>query len=163
MSISAVVVVHDPVPELERCLDSLRPQVDELVVVANRPGLPLAAARVLENDEPAGYAANANRGVAATEGEFVVLANPDTEAAPGAVALLHEFAHGHPRCGVADEGRFETVVLDFDDRRQLAARLSALVGPYVDPYERRIHHHARGPLPDHPEVRAVYSQLLERT
>ena len=102
MSVSAVVVVHDPEPELERCLASLRSQVDELVVVANRPGAIEARpeARVLENDQPLGFAANVNRGAAATQGEFVVVANPDTEAAPDAVGVLHEFARGRPRCGI---------------------------------------------------------------
>ena len=35
VSIAGVVVVHEPVPELERCLSALKPQVDELVVVSN--------------------------------------------------------------------------------------------------------------------------------
>jgi GT2 family glycosyltransferase len=77
--------------------------VDELVVVANLPGdLPLpAGARVLRNETPRGYAANANQGIAATTAPFVVLANPDTEAAPEAVARLLGFAESRPRCGVA--------------------------------------------------------------
>ena len=37
MSVAAVVVTHGPQPELEGCLEALRPQVDELVVVANPP------------------------------------------------------------------------------------------------------------------------------
>jgi hypothetical protein len=61
-----------------------------------------------------------------------------------------------------DEGRFEAVVLDFDDRRQLASRLAPLLGPYVDPFELRLRHHARGPLPDHPEVQAIYEELTSR-
>ena len=40
MSVAGVVVVHEPGAELERCLAALRPQVDELVVVANLPGRP---------------------------------------------------------------------------------------------------------------------------
>ena len=38
MRISAVVVSHGHAAELERSLPALLPQVDELVVVANRPG-----------------------------------------------------------------------------------------------------------------------------
>lgn len=63
---------------------------------------------------------------------------------------------------VADEGSFETVLLDFDDRRQMAERLSALLGPYVDPYELGLQHHGRGPLPEHPEVRELYGELKAR-
>ena len=103
MSIAGVVVVHEPVPELERCLSALKPQVDELVVVSNL-GLELPVpegARLIRNDEPAGFAANANRGIAETSGEFVVVCNPDTEADPGALAVLQAFAEFHPRMGIA--------------------------------------------------------------
>jgi N-acetylglucosaminyl-diphospho-decaprenol L-rhamnosyltransferase len=102
MSAAAVVVVHEDTPELERCLASLQPQVDELVVVANltRPKVP-DAVRVVENERPAGFAANANRGIAATSAPFVVVANPDTEAAEDAVSALVQFAEANSRCGIA--------------------------------------------------------------
>jgi N-acetylglucosaminyl-diphospho-decaprenol L-rhamnosyltransferase len=102
VSVAGVVVTHGPNPDLEDCLAALAPQVDELVVVANLPldvDL-LAGARLIENDRPTGFAANVNRGVAETESDFVVIANPDTEAAPDAVALLAEFASGAPRRGI---------------------------------------------------------------
>ena len=92
MSVAGVVVVHEPVPELEQCLDALRPLVDELVVVANLPGTTVEGARLIENAEPVGFAANANQGVAATNAAFVVVCNPDTIAAPDAVATLRRFA-----------------------------------------------------------------------
>ena len=104
MSVAAVVVTHGAEPALERCLSSLAPQVGELVVVANVPApLPALppATRVLENERPLGFAANANRGIASTRADFVVVANPDTEAAPDAVGLLHAFAAARPRCGIA--------------------------------------------------------------
>ncbi len=103
VSISGVVVVHEPVPELERCLSALKPQVDELVVVSNL-GLELPVpegARLIRNEEPVSFAANANRGIAETSGEFVVVCNPDTEADPGALAVLLAFAEFHPRMGIA--------------------------------------------------------------
>jgi N-acetylglucosaminyl-diphospho-decaprenol L-rhamnosyltransferase len=104
VTVAAVVVTHGPSAELETCLTSLAPQVDELVVVANLPGprppLPRGA-RLVENDRPRGFAANANRGVAETKAQFVVVANPDTEAASDAVTILHAFAAGRPRCGIA--------------------------------------------------------------
>ena len=103
MSVAAVVVVHEQVPELERCLAALAPQVEELVVVSNLGRhLPTpAGARLIPNLHPAGFAANANRGIAETEAPFVVLSNPDTEAAPDAVARLRDFAEGRPRLGMA--------------------------------------------------------------
>jgi N-acetylglucosaminyl-diphospho-decaprenol L-rhamnosyltransferase len=100
VSVAGVVVVHEPAPELERCVAALRPQVEELVVVANLPGNRVPGVKVIENERPAGFATNANRGIAATSAPFVVLCNPDTEAAPDAVRILREFAETHPRAGI---------------------------------------------------------------
>jgi GT2 family glycosyltransferase len=103
-NLAAVVVVHDPEPALERCLAALGPQVDELVVVENRPGVAGArptGARVVVNDRPRGFAANANRGIAETSSPWIVVANPDAEPEPGAVAVLRDFAASRPRCAIA--------------------------------------------------------------
>jgi GT2 family glycosyltransferase len=103
VSVSGIVVTHGSNPDLDRALASLAPQVDELVVIANLPlelDLP-PKARLLENKRPVGFGENVNRGVAETRGEFVVIANPDTEAAPDAVRILHDFAAERPRCGIA--------------------------------------------------------------
>jgi N-acetylglucosaminyl-diphospho-decaprenol L-rhamnosyltransferase len=100
VTVAAVVVVHEPVPELEQCLDALRPQVDELVVVANLPGTTVEGARLIENRQPVGFATNANRGIAATSAPFSVVANPDTIPAPDAVPTLARFADEHPRAGI---------------------------------------------------------------
>jgi hypothetical protein len=103
VTVAGVVVVHEPRPELERCLAALAPQVDELVVIANLP----ASCRfrrgraVIRNQSPQGYAANANRGVAETAAPLVVVANPDTEPEPGAVAALTAFADEHAAAAIA--------------------------------------------------------------
>jgi N-acetylglucosaminyl-diphospho-decaprenol L-rhamnosyltransferase len=76
VSVDAVVIVHE--------------QVGELIVIRN----------LVDNPRPLGFAANANRGIARTSAPFVVVANPDTEAAPDAVAILREFAESHPRAGI---------------------------------------------------------------
>jgi GT2 family glycosyltransferase len=102
--VSAVVVSHDGAAELDESLPALSPQVDELVVIANTPGsvedVP-PGIRVLVNERPQGFAANANRGIAVTVGDFVVLANPDAVAQPEAVAALRRVAESHPGCGLA--------------------------------------------------------------
>ena len=100
MSVSGVVVTHGPSADLDGCLAALAPQVDELVVVANLPLDRELPARVIANTGPRGFAANVNRGVAETSGGLVVIANPDTEPAPDAVAILVEFATGGPRRGI---------------------------------------------------------------
>jgi hypothetical protein len=97
--VAGVVVTHGPQSGLARCLETLAPQVDELVVVANPPA-PEVDARLIVNDGPLGFAANANKGIAATEAGYVVVANPDTETRPGAVELLRTFAEVHPRAGI---------------------------------------------------------------
>ena len=102
--VSAVIVSHCGAADLRHSLPALLPQVDELLVIANVPGsvdVVPPEARVLANERPEGFAANANRGIAETSGDFVVLANPDTVAEPEAVARLRKFAETRPRCGVA--------------------------------------------------------------
>lgn len=104
MRVSAVVVSHGHSEELGRSLPALIPQVDEVVVVSNAPGSvvdPPDGVRVLENARPLPLAANVNLGTAASSGEYVLNANPDAIAEPGAVATLVAFADEYPRCGIA--------------------------------------------------------------
>lgn len=105
--VAAVVITHGPHEDLAACLAAVAEQADELVVVANLPGpvegLP-ASATVVRSPHPQGYAANANLGVAATTAPYVVVANPDAVARPGAVATLVTFADAHPRAGVVGPG-----------------------------------------------------------
>jgi GT2 family glycosyltransferase len=101
--VEAVVVTHGPDPDLEACLAALGAQVDRVVVVANLPGSPAAApegGRLLVNDRPVGFAANVNRGVAATSAPYVVVSNPDAVPSAGAVEALVAFAERHPRAGI---------------------------------------------------------------
>jgi len=105
MKVSAVVISHGHADELQHSLPALAPQVDELLLIANIPGsvprdLP-DGVRVLENERPLSFAANANVGTANTQHELVLIANPDAIPAPGAVGILREFVEAHPRCGVA--------------------------------------------------------------
>jgi hypothetical protein len=79
--------------------------VDELLLIANIPGsvppeLP-EGVRVLENERPLSFAANANVGTANTAHELVLIANPDAIPDPGAVGVLRAFVESHPHCGVA--------------------------------------------------------------
>ena len=104
MRVSAVVVSHGHRAELAESLPVLEPQVDEVVVIANVPGSEPddpAGVRVLVNDRPQGFAANANAGIAATSGELVLVANPDAVTEPDAVDRLRAFLESRPRCGIA--------------------------------------------------------------
>ena len=90
MKVSAVVISHRHARELERSLPALAPQVDELLVIANVPGsLPFDlpdGVRLLANERPLSFAANANLGAAGTEHELVLIANPDARPEADAVA-----------------------------------------------------------------------------
>jgi GT2 family glycosyltransferase len=105
MRISAVVVSHGHADEVATLLPALDGQVDEIVVVANVPGslpTPLpAGVRVLENHRPLPLAANVNLGIAATSGELVLNATPDTLPRPGAVVALAAVLAREPRAGIA--------------------------------------------------------------
>jgi GT2 family glycosyltransferase len=103
--ISGVVISHGHADELATLLPLLAPQVEELVVVANRPDsvpdeLP-PGARVLENVVPRRLSENVNLGVAATSGSWVLFSNPDVVPDPDAVGTLHGFAAARERCGIA--------------------------------------------------------------
>jgi GT2 family glycosyltransferase len=101
VKISAVVVSHGHARELEESLPALRPQVDELVVIANVPGSVPDGVEAVANAKPVGFAANLNRGVALTSGDAVLAMNPDAVPEPGAVAALAAFMAANERCGVA--------------------------------------------------------------
>jgi N-acetylglucosaminyl-diphospho-decaprenol L-rhamnosyltransferase len=101
MSIAAIVIWTPGDPDPGPCLDSLAPQVDELVLVANPGGSPSrASARVIENERTLGFGANINRGVGATNAPLVIASNPDIEATPGSIGTLQRFAEEHPRAGI---------------------------------------------------------------
>jgi GT2 family glycosyltransferase len=158
VKVSAVVVSHGHARELEQSLPTLAPQVDELVVIANVPGslgaLP-GEARVVENRHPLPLAANVNLGIAATTGEYVLNANPDTIAEPGAVRALAVFADEHPRCGVAGpqmrwpDGSWQPSRRRFPTVRGTLVRRTPL-RRLRPPYEQQREHYALDERPDEP-------------
>ena len=158
MTVSAVVVSHGHGRELERSLPALVDQVDEIVVIANTPGSVAAvpdAVRVLENPHPLPLAANVNIGVAATAGEYVLNANPDTIAEPGSVAALASFAGEHPRCGIAGpqmrwpDGTWQPSRRRFPTVRGTLVRRTPLRG-LRPPYETQREHYELDEMPEQP-------------
>jgi N-acetylglucosaminyl-diphospho-decaprenol L-rhamnosyltransferase len=103
VSVAAVVVFAPGCPDPGPCLETLLPQADEVVLVANPPGAPLvpAGVRVLENRDRLGFGANANLGITSTGAELVAVSNPDTVVAPNAIRILAEFAASHPHLGIS--------------------------------------------------------------
>ena len=83
------------------CLESLAPQVDELVLVANPGGDPTTGcAADPQRDARSASRRTSTSGVAATSAPYVVVANSDTRPPTGCIAALREFADAHPRCGI---------------------------------------------------------------
>ena len=89
VKVSAVVVSHGHAAELERLLPALRPQVDELLVIANLPGAGTgrgcACSRTPGRSRSRRTSTRESRPAAATTSS---LANPDAVPEPGAVAEL---------------------------------------------------------------------------
>ena len=98
-SVSAVVVSYNSAAYLPDCVRSLRAEgVDEVVVVDNASADGSVAAVlasdpavvVVETGANLGFGTGANRGVAATTGDYVLILNPDTVVEPGTVKALAE-------------------------------------------------------------------------
>jgi N-acetylglucosaminyl-diphospho-decaprenol L-rhamnosyltransferase len=107
--IAVVIVNYESGRALVRCVEGWRAEsATELVVVDNgsvdrsleeiRRRFP--EVEVLVPGRNLGYGAAANRGVAATESELVLVCNPDLEVRPGALAVLADALAGHPACAV---------------------------------------------------------------
>ncbi len=93
-SLSTIVVAHNSLGELRRSLPPLLAQLsdeDELIIVDNASSDGIAGgleelaprARLIAVEHNVGFAGGANRGVAAANGELIVLLNPDTVVQPG--------------------------------------------------------------------------------
>jgi GT2 family glycosyltransferase len=148
VKVSAVVVSHGHASELARSLSELLAQVDETLVIANIPGsiedVP-PGVRVVENPRPLTLSANVNVGIAATSGEYVLVANPDAVPRPGAVGTLVELADATPRCGIAGpqtlwpDGSWQPTRRRFPTVRGTIVRRTPL-RRFHGPYEQRDHY-----------------------
>ncbi|HWC12312.1 MAG TPA: glycosyltransferase family 2 protein, partial [Acidimicrobiales bacterium] len=99
VKVSAVVVSYNSATYLPDCLRSLRSEgLADIVVVDNASSdgsvdVVRAAdpeARVVETGANLGFGSAANRGVATTLSEYVLILNPDTVVEPGTVKALSE-------------------------------------------------------------------------
>lgn len=95
MRAAAIVVAYNSGAALTRCLDALRADDVDVVVVNNGDGGPEIedaarrdGVRLVEAGRNDGFGAGCNRGAAATDADVLVFLNPDTVAQQGAVAAL---------------------------------------------------------------------------
>jgi GT2 family glycosyltransferase len=106
--VSAIVVSFNSRAYLERCLGSVLGAVDDVVVVDSassdgsgelvRERFP--SVRIIELQENRGFGAAMNVGVEATDGDYLLLLNPDAWATDGAVGTLVECAEGDVLAGI---------------------------------------------------------------
>ena len=104
-TVSAVVVSFNSAEYLPDCLRSLRSEGLAEVVVADNASADasIEVARAagpevtaMETGANLGFGAAANRGVARTNGDYVLILNPDTVVEPGAVKTLTEALDADP-------------------------------------------------------------------
>jgi GT2 family glycosyltransferase len=96
--VSAVIAVYRPDAHvLNRCLEHVLPQVDEVIVCRDGAGaFPEPHTQhpkiryIVKNDSDLGYGRKANFGFRHAHGEFVLLLNDDVDLAPDAVAKMKE-------------------------------------------------------------------------
>jgi len=109
---SLVIVSFNTADLLARCLESVLAQAtrdDDVVVVDNastdgsvdvvRDRFP--AVTLIASPRNLGFGAGNNVGIRATDGEYVLLLNPDCELAPGSLDAFIAFMRDHPRAAVA--------------------------------------------------------------
>jgi GT2 family glycosyltransferase len=111
VDLSVIIVSWNVRELLARCLASLRAAGIgswEIIVVDNASSDGSAAmvrqhfpqVRLIANDSNLGFAHGNNQGIAASQGRYVLLLNPDTEVVGEAVATLLTFLDAHPDVGV---------------------------------------------------------------
>lgn len=120
--IAAVVPTVGASPLLGRCLEALRAEGLEVVVVHQGPDEPAADAarlahRVLRLPENLGFAAATNQGIAATAGDYVATVNDDAAVEPGWAAALAAALDAHPDAAAAQGSN-----LRLDDPARLDGR-----------------------------------------
>ncbi len=116
MDLSVIVVSWNVRDLLRRCLQSILAAVDgsapprtlEILVVDNASADGSAAmvqaefptVRLIANDRNRGFTAANNQGLAASQGRYLLLLNPDAELLDGALAEMVGCMEAHPEAGV---------------------------------------------------------------
>jgi GT2 family glycosyltransferase len=123
--ISVIIITHNSMAMLPRCLKSLKAAVaglaHELIVLDNASAedpagivlTELPEAKILKAKRNIGFAAGCNRAVAEASGEYLLFVNPDVMLDPEAVTALRAQFDSNRRLGLAagrlrfPDGRFQ--------------------------------------------------------
>ena len=129
MKLSIVIICWNDMKVIPNCLQSIfagtRSTDFEVIVSDNgsTDGSPefirqhYPKTRIVENRANLGFAKGNNAGIAASQGEYVLILNPDTLVPEGTLDRLVEFADRHPEAGA-----FGCRVLNPDGSYQVSAR-----------------------------------------
>jgi len=148
VDVSIVIVTYECRELVRACLRAIRPAVGDLtheIIVADnastdgvvtmlRAEWPTVS--IIEMGSNTGFARANNRAIASSQGRWILLLNPDTEAAPGSIAEMAHFMGSRRDVGVVapqllntdltDQGTarsFPTAAAAFFGRRSLMTRL----------------------------------------
>jgi GT2 family glycosyltransferase len=111
--LSVAIVSYNCRPLLAECLSSLPSGSGglsyEVVVVDNNSADDTVGwlrrahpdVRLIENDVNRGFASACNQGITASEGDYVLLLNPDTTVAEGTLARTHRYLEDDPKLAAA--------------------------------------------------------------
>jgi len=137
MKLSVVIICWNDLRVIRDCLRSIYEgthTIDFEVIVSDNASIDgsveyiretYPSVRVTENGANLGFAKGNNAGIAACQGEYVLILNPDTIIHDGALDTLVAFADGHPEAGA-----FGCKVLNPDGTYQVSARLFPTIWRY---------------------------------
>jgi len=112
-SLAIIIVTYNSAEEIDQCLRALVGHTDPfpttITIVDNgstdgtvqhvRDRWP--SVQIIESGGNLGFAAANNQGIRATDSDYVLLINPDTEAPPGAIQTLVRGLASHPEAAIA--------------------------------------------------------------
>ncbi len=113
MDISIIIVTHNSLSPVEKCLESIRqhpPEGEHEVVIvdnASTDGTPemigrrFPSARLLANSDNTGYSRGVNQGIRSSSGRLLLVLNPDIVVREGSIDRLAGFLERTPDAGIA--------------------------------------------------------------
>ena len=113
MDLSIVIVTHNSLPQVLRCIESIRDHPCscsyEVIVVDNASSDGCTESlkenfddiRVIANTDNKGYSRGVNQGIRFSSGRFILVLNPDIEVGEGSIDGLLEFMKKTPDAGIA--------------------------------------------------------------
>lgn len=147
--VSALIVTWNSASTIARCLDSLPPEVEVVVVDNGSSDDTVSRIRahqrpvyLIENTVNLGFGAACNLAVRHASGAFYLLLNPDAELRPHALERMQEALVERPELGCLGPS-----IRDANGRLELSWGSAPTL---LNEWRRRDEHHGRRPMPDLP-------------